>query len=252
MNPLDVQKITTDVNGFLSQNGKALREGEVLYYLAKKCPKEGAIVEIGSWQGKSTIWLGKGSVAGNQCPIFAIDPHTGSPEHQNGSPVWTFDLFKKNISKTNLEAIVHPIIKTSQLAAADFNRQIDLLFIDGAHEYESVKDDFECWFPRLKNGGIIAFHDSFLGWPGVNQVVKEKVYFSSCFKKICYINSITFAQKISRVTLRDQMNNRFAYGVRKLHEKSLQFPQPLKSIVKHAIWKPYFKNWLNELASECK
>jgi len=75
----EIKKFVEKVDGWLLDI-----EGELLYDLAKNCKGNGVIVEIGSWTGKSTIWLGKGSKAGNKVKVYAIDPHTGSSEQKNG------------------------------------------------------------------------------------------------------------------------------------------------------------------------
>jgi len=186
----EIKKITNKVDGWLTDN-----EGALLYNLAKKCTGKGVIVEIGSWKGKSTILLAKGSKDGNKTKIYAIDHHTGSSEHRlNGNKVWTFDDFKNNIKNAQVDDIIIPIVKTSEQAAKDFNMPVELLFIDGAHEYEFVKQDFELWFPRLINKGIIAFHDT-TEWPGPKKVVEESIRNSKYFKNINLIDSITYAQK---------------------------------------------------------
>jgi len=89
----ETNKLTQKIDGWLTEN-----EGRLLYRLAKNCRGHGAIVEIGSWKGRSTVWLGKGSMRGSRTKIYAIDPHIGSSEHQeeNGE-VWTFEEFKQNI-----------------------------------------------------------------------------------------------------------------------------------------------------------
>jgi len=81
MSDQDLKKLYQElekVKGWLTFN-----EGVFLYNTAKNCNSKYVIVEIGSWQGKSTIWLAKGSLAGNKARIYAIDPHTGSSEHKN-------------------------------------------------------------------------------------------------------------------------------------------------------------------------
>ena len=75
-----------------------------LYEAVKKCAGRGVIVEIGSWKGKSTVSLGLGSRERNKIKIYAIDPHTGSPDHiasHAGEKIWTFDEFKKNMEKAD-------------------------------------------------------------------------------------------------------------------------------------------------------
>jgi hypothetical protein len=48
----------------------------------------------------------------------------------------------------------------SQEVAATFNLPIDFLFIDGDHSYDAVKTDWDGWYPKMVEGGIIALHDS--------------------------------------------------------------------------------------------
>ena len=65
--------------------------------------------------------------------------------------MWTFDVFQTNVRKAGVDAVVEPIVKTSQHAARDFDMPIELVFIDGAHEYEMVRLDFELWTPRAES-----------------------------------------------------------------------------------------------------
>ncbi|MEM4318734.1 MAG: class I SAM-dependent methyltransferase [Candidatus Pacearchaeota archaeon] len=220
-----VKRLTKKVEGWLSDN-----EGELLYNLAKNCKGKGVIVEIGSWKGKSTIWLAKGSQAGPKVPVYAIDPHTGSSEHKKAfRKVWTFEEFKRNIRRVKVDDIVVPIVKTSKEAAKDFDKPIELIFIDGAHEYEFVKKDFELWFPKVVDGGVMAFHDT-IAWPGPRAVVDKFVYKSRYFKSVKFIDSITFAQK-GKNSLSDRIKNRQILLFKKIYELSSKLPLP-KSIKK--------------------
>ena len=202
MNIEETKKIADKADGWLTD-----KEGKILYDLAKNCKGNGVIVEIGSWKGKSTIWIGNGSKSGNGVKIYAIDPHTGSSEHQgDGGEIWTFEEFKKNLKNAEVDDVVVPLLKTSQEAANSFNEPVEFIFIDGAHEYELVKLDFNLWFPKVINGGIIAFHDT-TGWEGPRKVVADCVYKSQYFKNVTLVGSITFALKVKRNTLRDRVKN---------------------------------------------
>ena len=181
-------------------------EGALLYSLAKKCNPNGVIVEIGSWKGKSTIFLARGSKAGQGAPVYAIDSHEGNAEVLVDTP--TFDEFKKNIANAQLADIVVPIVKTSQEAANDFLEPCGLIFVDGCHEPDSVKQDFELWCPKLIEGGVIAFHDTF-GWAGPRMLVKDSLYKSSNFKNVRFARSITYGEKVVQNTLADRMKNRY-------------------------------------------
>lgn len=198
----ETRSIADTVEGWLTD-----REGQTLYNLAKNCKGEGVIVEIGSWKGKSTIWIGNGSKNGNSVLIYAIDPHTGSLEHQKENNfVKTFEDFKKNIKNAKVDDIIVPIVKTSKDAAKTFNKKVEFIFIDGAHEYNSVKLDFDMWVPKVLNGGIIAFHDT-TGWDGPKKLVADYVFKSKYFRNVKLVDGITFAQKIKQNTLKDRIKN---------------------------------------------
>jgi len=153
----ETKKIAEGIQGWVSD-----REGAYLFQKAKDCSK-GIIIEIGSWKGKSTIWLGKGSKIGNKIRIYAIDPFDGRDSKFITIPqpdYSVFEIFKDNIEKAGLDGLITPIVSRSQDTSEKIKEGIELLFIDGAHEYEFVKKDFELYFPKVIKGGIIAFHDA--------------------------------------------------------------------------------------------
>jgi predicted O-methyltransferase YrrM len=174
--------------GFLSQD-----EGEFLYRRAGSCRGPGAVVEIGSWKGRSTICLAAGACEGVK--IYAIDPHSGSSEHkQQMGLVNTLDEFKANIKKAGLDQKVIPLVKTSEQAAREWQGPIEFLFIDGAHEYDLVKQDFDLWSPHLIEGGTIAFHDS-VDWSGPKRLVRDEIFLKDQYAKVGVVGSITYARK---------------------------------------------------------
>jgi len=183
------------------------KEGNVLYELAKNCSVDGVIVEVGSWKGKSTICLAKGSIAGNRMKIFAVDPHTGSAEHRKHGTVNTLAEFKRNIRQAEVQHIITPLVMTSEQAAEKFPMPVGLLFVDGSHDYADVKKDFDCWISRVIPNGIVAFHDS-VKWSGVRKVVDELVYNSNRFRHIRLINSMTIAEKVYGNNFCERMQNR--------------------------------------------
>ena len=198
----EASRLSESINGWLTGN-----EGELLYELAKGCTGRGVIVEIGSWKGKSTVWLAVGSKAGKKIGVYAIDPHTGSSEHKDilGKSS-TFKEFKENVKRAKVDDVVTPIVKKSEDAAADFNKPVELLFIDGDHSYDSVLADFTAWFPKLIDGGIIAFHDT-IGWEGPMRVVEEKIYKSRYFRNVGFIDSITYGEKVHKNSAKDKCKN---------------------------------------------
>jgi len=130
---------------------------------------EGALVEIGSFKGKSTVALALGSslMSMRKRPVHAIDPF-GLYMKQS-----YYGTFMENVKKNGVTDYVIPIRKYSTEAYEECPRQIALLFIDGDHAYESVKHDITHYAPRVVPGGVLAFHDYGTGWPGVTQAVNE-------------------------------------------------------------------------------
>ena len=188
-----VKELIEDVPGWLSDE-----EGEALYELARACTGKGVIVEIGSWKGKSTICLGLGSRAGRGVRIFAVDPHA---DYRHGE-------FKDNIERAGIADLVTPVKGFSQQMADGFDEPIELLFVDGSHEEDDVRKDFEKWVPKVVDGGIVAFHDT--TWHrGVRKVVAEKIFGSREFKDVRFvIGSTTVARKVAQNTTRDRLHAR--------------------------------------------
>jgi predicted O-methyltransferase YrrM len=198
MDPMieEIKKSTKHVPGFLRD-----AEAVLLFKLAKSCTGKGVIVEIGSYKGKSTIWLAKGSQAGHRVKVYAIDPHERDR--------WTFGEFKKNIFEAGIADLVVPLVATSKRAALDFADPVEMIFIDGDHQYESVQRDFELWFPKVIEGGVMAFHDT-TGFEGPKRVVAERIYRSRNFRDASFVYSTTFAKKVKENTVRQRLRNRLA------------------------------------------
>jgi MMP 1-O-methyltransferase len=188
-----VKELIKDVPGWLSDE-----EGEALYELAQECTGKGVIVEIGSWKGKSTICLGLGSRAGEGVPIFAVDPHA---DYRHGE-------FKENIERAGIADLVTPLKGLSQEVADGFDQPIELLFVDGSHEEDDVRRDFEKWVPKVVDRGIVAFHDT--TWhDGPRKVVAEKIFGSHQFRDVQFVpGSTTVAQKVAHNTPYDRLHAR--------------------------------------------
>ena len=211
----DFNKTTKNVGGWLTE-----AEGLSLYNTAKKIKTGNIIVEVGSWKGKSTICLANGSKDGNKVKIFAIDPHIGSSEHQKMfGKVDTFEEFKQNINRAGIAEFVQPVRDTSESVAKNFNQQIEFAFIDGAHEYSFVKLDFNLWLPKVMNGGILAFYDSW-HFVGPNLATAIPLLTSSKIKNPRLVDTITYFEKIERNFLFDRLRNiifviyRTLFGIR--------------------------------------
>lgn len=156
------------VKGFL-----APEEGARLYKLAKSAAPSGPCLEVGSYCGKSTVYLGGACREADQL-LFAIDHHRGSEEHQLGEEYHDPDLFdadahkmdsfrefRRTLDRAQLNEHVVPIVGTSTLAARHWNTPLALVFIDGGHSDAAAMADYRCWAPKIMTGGYLAIHDIF-------------------------------------------------------------------------------------------
>lgn len=154
-------------------------EGELLARLASEVPADLAIVEVGSYKGASTSYLGSGSRAGNHAPVFAVDVWDPGAHRPNSvfADSGIRGAFDNRIKSLRLGAIVTPIQGRSTLVARTWERPIGLLFIDARHDFKSAAADFSSWNKHVVSGGIVAFHD--YGNPrwidGVKLVVDEQI-----------------------------------------------------------------------------
>ncbi|HEV2029123.1 MAG TPA: class I SAM-dependent methyltransferase [Candidatus Dormibacteraeota bacterium] len=131
-------------------------------------------VEIGSWKGRSTVALALGIKARGGGTVFAIDPHTGSPGTTAVGPVVTATDFQRNIAAAGVDSLVKLLVTTSHAARPKFAaKSVDLLFIDGSHEYEDVVRDITDWQTALKDESAVAFNDPTA--PGVYRALRELV-----------------------------------------------------------------------------
>jgi MMP 1-O-methyltransferase len=194
-----VKPLIADIPGWLTDE-----EGAALYELARSCRGEGVIVEIGSWKGKSTICLALGSEAGASVPLYAVDPHAE----------YRFGDFKANVERAGIAELVRPVASLSQTAADEFDEPIELLFVDGSHEYDLVLEDFQKWVPKVVDGGWVAFHDT--TWTkGPRKVVGQGVYRSRRFKEVEFVvGSMTVARKVARNSLADRVRSRYVLAVK--------------------------------------
>lgn len=183
------------------------REAHLLYSLSRDVDSLSTIVEIGSWKGRSTLCLGMGSKDGHRARVYAIDPHTGSSEHiRTFGKVDTFAEFTGNIQNSGFADLISPIRKSSKEAAFDFDCGIGLLFIDGAHEFRHVREDFILWFSKVIEGGNVAFHDSW-HFLGPNTVSAWVACASFHVKNPRLVDTITVFEKVKQNSIIDRLWN---------------------------------------------
>jgi predicted O-methyltransferase YrrM len=151
-------------------------EARHLQWLASQVPMGGAIVEIGSYRGKSTCAMGCACLlSGNHSvKIWAVDLWTlGGSKHHRYHTEETWKIFNEQVEKMGLKSIIKPVMMDSRAAAHRRRHPIDLLFIDGDHRYKGVRQDYLLWNPFIPKGGRIAFHDYNARFPGVTQMIDE-------------------------------------------------------------------------------
>jgi len=206
MNPAREKALdaSADVAGWLTRG-----EAGLLYDAAAAAPADQAVVEIGSFAGKSTVALALGALAGGKARVYAIDPHTGSAETIPLTGFLdTFETFKANLSKHGASGQVEAIRDYSAAALRRFDRPVAFLFIDGAHDYRSVRDDFDGWFPKVVEGGFAAFHDGWiLPFPGPFLVTARALLFSSHVRRPAVVDTLTVFQKTARATPAERREN---------------------------------------------
>jgi predicted O-methyltransferase YrrM len=183
-------------------------EATFLFEAAKRTGPRATIVEIGSFKGRSTICLAKGSLAGSRARVVAIDPHHGNPEHQRQfGRIDTFDDFRRNLLSAGVTHAVTALKDTSLRVAARFDRRVSLLFIDGDHSFEAVRQDLRSWLPLVETGGVVAVHDSWQIW-GPHFVTAWVLCSSTKIRGARLIDTMTVFEKTVQNTLLDRVRNR--------------------------------------------
>jgi hypothetical protein len=178
-----------------TQGMTSFKEVSLLYELAREA-KDGCIVEVGSYRGRSTVALGLGSMDGNRVPVFAIDPH----EEFRGVLGGQFGpedrgAFFRAMLDTACYQVVRLVNLSSEAVAARWTKPVDLLWIDGDHSYEGVKRDFSCWSPHLTDDAMVAFDDATDPTIGPHKMIAELLE-SGLFQKTETVNKITVLKKM--------------------------------------------------------
>ena len=154
--------------GFLDEE-----EGQRLYELAYDHARLGPIVEIGTYCGKSSVWVGSGAAAAGGL-LVCVDHHRGNEEQQPGELYHDADLvdpstglmdslrfLRRTLRAAELERSAIVMVTTSRIAATLCRGPFGMVFIDGGHTFEAAETDLECWAPQVAAGGILAIHDLF-------------------------------------------------------------------------------------------
>lgn len=148
----DIQSHIRDVEGWLSDGQAAM-----LADRAATVPGGQAIVEIGSHHGRSTIVLA--STKRPDVRFVAVDPFD-DPRWGGGAE--SLSAFERNLSNAGVRDHVELFRGFGEDAAIAWDGQpVGLLFIDGAHDYATVRREVDLWKRHIAAGGAILFHDAF-------------------------------------------------------------------------------------------
>ena len=148
-------------------------EGLALHAAGRDGGSVGPLLEVGSYCGKSAVYLGAAARAGGTV-LFSVDHHRGSEENQAGwehhdpevvdpetGRMDTLPFFRRTIERAGLDDAVVAVVGDSPVIAANWSTPLGLVFVDGGHALDVVLADFESWSPHVAAGGVLVFHDVF-------------------------------------------------------------------------------------------
>jgi len=153
--------------GFMPDN-----EGRALHQAGLDGGRLGPLLEIGSYCGKSAVYLGAAARARGTV-LYSIDHHRGNEENQPGEGyhderfvdehgrVDTLPEFRRTIESAALGDVVVGIVGISAVVAGAWSTPLGLVFIDGGHSQAAADADYEGWAPHVAPGGLLAIHDVF-------------------------------------------------------------------------------------------
>src|SRR3954451_5218638 len=148
-------------------------EGDLLYRAAVEALAEGPGLEVGTYCGKSAIYLGAAARAAGST-VFTVDHHRGSEENQVGweyhdpsladaesGHLDTLPTFRRTIKDAGLTEEVVAVVGRSTTVSAHWRTPLSLLFIDGGHTDEHADNDYTGWARWVARGGTLVIHDVF-------------------------------------------------------------------------------------------
>ena len=201
----DLRRLAESARGFMP-----VAEGLALYEAATRAANIGPLLEIGSYCGKSALYLGAAARARDTI-VFSIDHHRGSEEHQAGEEYHDPQLldadgridslgeFRDTVVRAGLEEVVVAIVGRSETVASWWGTPLGLVLIDGGHSQEAADADYVGWAPWVARDGILALHDVFEdpkegGRPPY--IVYERALASGVFEDVGATGSMRFLKRV--------------------------------------------------------
>jgi predicted O-methyltransferase YrrM len=200
MDPV-LRKLAEEARGFMPPD-----EGLALHDAAAGVAVGGPLLEVGSYCGKSSIYLGA-AARGLGRLLFALDHHRGSEENQPGwewhepdlvdpavGKMDTLPWFRRTIHDAGLESTVVAVVGESPAVARAWATPLAFLFIDGGHGVEPARLDYELWTPHVAPGGLLAIHDVFPDPAAGGRPPYEQIYLpalaSGRFTEVAAVGSL--------------------------------------------------------------
>ena len=193
-----------DVQGWMTE-----AQAQRLWDRAKALTPPARVVEIGSYQGRSAIVLGRASADGVE--VVAIDPHAGNdrgPQQIHGEAdegQADHEAFLANLQQAGVSDRVRHVREFSDEAHKQVEDPIDVLYIDGAHRYVPARNDIRDWGARVRDGGTLLIHDSFSS-VGVTLALLTQLFFGGAFRYVGRSGSMTEYRR-ERLGLGDRLAN---------------------------------------------
>jgi predicted O-methyltransferase YrrM len=187
-------------------------EGLALYQAAVTTPAAGPLLEVGSYCGKSAVYLGAAARELGRV-LFSVDHHRGSEENQAGwehhepdlvdpyvGRMDTLPVFRRTVHDAGLERDVVAVVGDSPVVAAYWGVPLALLFIDGGHGAEPARLDYEGWTPHVAPGGRLVIHDVFPDPADGGRPPYEEIYLpaltSGRFRESSAVGSLRVLERV--------------------------------------------------------
>jgi predicted O-methyltransferase YrrM len=203
--PPELTSVVAATKGFMPAG-----EGDALHDAARSAGP-GVWLEVGSYCGKSTVYLGDAARAvGAQ--LLTIDHHRGSEENQPGwewhdaslvdahtGRLDTLPSLRRTLWDTGLEDVVTPIVGNTARVAGWWATPLTLLFLDGNHTEPVAQHDYAAFGRHLLAGGILAVHDVFPDPADGGQPpwhVVQRAIESGAFEQVAVTGSLRILSRI--------------------------------------------------------
>jgi len=200
-------ELAAGIKGFMDKE-----EGRRLFEIAIEASTVAPCLEIGSYCGKSAIFLGiacreTGSI------LYSVDHHRGSEEQQPGEEYFdpelfnpilfrvdTLTAFRNTLKTAGLEETVIPIVCRSEVAARLWRTPLGLVFIDGGHSYKAAAADYRNWSKHIVKSGYLMIHDIYKDPEKGGQApyrVYQEALASGLFKEVSMTGSLGVLRRIA-------------------------------------------------------